>query len=235
MERLGLEVLERIDLRGDETVLDAGCGTGRVTEHLADRLPRGRLIAVDNSEPMLEQARARLGDRAEIRRADLRRLELPEQVDVVISTATFHWIEDHDLLFASLAEVLVPGGRLVAQCGGAGNIRAVLAAADSVARRPQFAEAFSGWRRPSHFAGAEETAERLSSHGFTEIDCRLTPRPVRPDDPRRYLATISLGPHLEQLPAAERPGFVAEVASRLPPPVTIDYVRLDIDARRDHS
>src|SRR3954453_1270243 len=129
MEQMGRVVLERLELRGDETVLDAGCGSGRVTEPLIDALPRGRVIGVDGSAKMIDAARERLGDRAELHVQDLTALTLPEPVDAVFSTATFHWITDHDALFARLHGVLRPGGRLVAQCGGAGNIASVHAAA----------------------------------------------------------------------------------------------------------
>src|SRR5687767_10825160 len=126
LEAMGRDVLDRLVLRGDETVLDAGCGTGRVTAVLAERLPRGRVIAVDGSAAMVREARARLpADRVEVREADLLELELDSPVDAIVSTATFHWIGDHDRLFARLHAALAPGGRLVAQCGGAGNVEAV--------------------------------------------------------------------------------------------------------------
>src|SRR5271165_5870613 len=118
MEKLGLEVLDRLELRGDEAVLDAGCGSGRITQALVERLPRGRVIAVDESESMVQAARARLGGRAEVRVIDLLELELDAPVDVVFSTATFHWIADHGRLFSRLRAALRTGGRLVAQCGG---------------------------------------------------------------------------------------------------------------------
>src|SRR4051794_33026047 len=119
MEEMGREVMDRCELRGDETVLDAGCGSGRLTERLIDRVPDGRVIGVDVSASMIDAARKRLGADADLRVADLVGLDLGgETVDVVFSTATFHWIADHDALFASLRAVLRPGGRLVAQCGG---------------------------------------------------------------------------------------------------------------------
>src|SRR3954469_18084316 len=129
MERLAREVLERVELEGGETILDAGCGSGRVTEILVERVPRGRVVGVDASASMIDAARERLGAGADLRVADLVRLDLGgETVDGVFSTATFHWIADHDALFVSLRRALHPGGRLVAQCGGAGNIASVHAA-----------------------------------------------------------------------------------------------------------
>ena len=138
--RWGLRILERLELRGDETVLEAGCGTGRDTERLLSRLPHGRVIAVDGSARMLEELRRRLPgrlDRVEVRLADLARpLELRSRVDAVFSVATFHWIEDHESLFRNLASVLKPGGRLAADFGSRGNIAEVSAAVEEVTGVP---------------------------------------------------------------------------------------------------
>src|SRR3954468_10129502 len=101
-EAMGREVLDRLELRGDERVLDAGCGTGRVTAALLERLPRGEVVAVDGSPAMIEEIRARLGDRVEAFVADLQELTLDRPVDAVFSTATLHWVPDHDRAFARL-------------------------------------------------------------------------------------------------------------------------------------
>jgi trans-aconitate 2-methyltransferase len=230
METLGREVLARLELRGDETVLDAGCGSGRVTEALVERLPRGRVIGVDGSLSMIEAARERLGDRVDLRVADLVGLDLGDRVDAILSTATFHWIADHDALFRSLRANLRDGGRLVAQCGGRGNIAKVHAAAAAAARDERFAECFEGWRGPWNFAGPEETEARLRAAGFADATCWLQQRPVTPAEPRDFLRTVNLGAHLERLPENLRWPFVDAVLERLGEPVTIDYVRLNIDA-----
>lgn len=117
MEALGREVLGRLDLHGDETVLDAGCGSGRITQALIDRLPNGRVIAVNASPSMVSVAKERLGAQADVRVADLLELELDEHVDPILSTATFHWVLNHDVLFRRLHAAMRPGGQLVAQCG----------------------------------------------------------------------------------------------------------------------
>jgi trans-aconitate 2-methyltransferase len=224
-------VLERLPLRGDETVLDAGCGSGRVTRMLLDRLPRGRVVAVDTAESMVEHARAALDpERATVFRADLTELELAEPVDAAFSNAVFHWIADHDALFARLHEALRPGGRLVAQCGGKGNVRRFHEAAWAVASEEPYAQHFAGWRGPWSFADAEETAERLRRAGFTEIGTWLEPYPVTPPDPTGFLRTVCLGPHLERLPEELRPGYVDAVRERCG--AELDYVRLNIDARK---
>lgn len=229
MTRWGAAVVDRLPLRGDETVLDAGCGSGRVTELLLERLPNGRVVALDGSPSMIDQARVRLaryGDRVEYVVADLGDpLPLPGPVDAILSTATFHWVADHDALFRNLAAVLRPGGPLVAQCGGAGNIASV---------RGVLATIGDGWLGASHYETPDATIERLAAAGFEDVACWLTEEPTdfAPGEPfETYLRTVILGAHLARLPDGERDAFVRLVAERLPAS-RIDYVRLNILARR---
>ena len=232
MTRWGLDVLERLPLAGDERVMDAGCGTGRVTEQLAERLPNGRVIALDGSPAMIEEARGRLarfGDRVDYVVADLgARLPIDEPVDAVLSTATFHWVPDHDALFRNLAAVIRAGGHLVAQCGGYGNIGRVKRAAASVG---------DGWLGPAHYETAEDTERRLAAAGYVDIRCWLTEEPTRfePGEPfEAYLRTVALGPQVERLAEAERDAYVHAVATAIGDPI-VDYVRLNITARRGGS
>jgi trans-aconitate 2-methyltransferase len=233
MEALGLEVLSRLDLAGDETVIDAGCGSGRVTEALIERLPQGRVIALDASESMVAAARERLPD-ADVRQVDLLDLDIAElgvePVDAILSTATFHWILDHERLFARLHAALKPGGRLLAQCGGAGNIDVLRGHANDVLAREPYAAAFAGFRSPWNYAGPEETRERLSRAGFTEANCWLQPAPKEPEHPREFLSDIVLGPHYQHLPEDLREPFIDDVLAEAGEPVVVDYVRLNIDA-----
>jgi trans-aconitate 2-methyltransferase len=229
MTRWGTTVLERLPLEGDETVLDAGCGSGRVTELLAERLPRGRVIALDGSPAMIVAARDRLGrfgDRVDYVVADLGRpLPVGGPVDAILSTATFHWVPDHDALFANLAAVLRPGGWLVAQCGGVGNVASIQRIVAGIG---------DGWTGAAHFETPMATVSRLDAAGFVDIECWLTDEPTRlePGEPfETFLRTVILGPHLDRLPAGERDPFLRAVIERLPEPV-IDYVRLNIVARR---
>ena len=230
MEALGRAVLDRLELAGDETVLDAGCGSGRVTEALIERLPRGHVIALDASSSMVQSARERLGERAEVREADLLELQLGEPVDAIFSTATFHWIADHELLFARLHAALRPGGRLVAQCGGEGNIDVLRGVARAVIEREPYAEHFRDWKPPWYYAGPEVTRERLLAAGFAAAECWLAPAPQQPEHPREFLSTIVLGPHYQRLPVQLRESFMDTVLGELGEPVVVDYVRLNIDA-----
>lgn len=226
----GMEVLERLELRGDEAAIDAGCGSGRVAEKLVERLPSGSLLAIDASEAMIAKARERLGDRASYLVADLSELDMDEPVDLIFSTATFHWILDHKRLFARLRGALRPGGRLVAQCGGLGNVAEHARAIAAVATRPEFASHFDGMTVMWNFAGPEETEARLRAAGFAEARCWLEPKPVTPADPLKFTMTVTLGPHLTRLPEDLRQPFAEAVLEQGPQPLTLNYVRLNIEA-----
>ena len=225
--RWGGVVVDRLELDGHEHVLDAGCGTGRVTSILLERLPHGRVIALDGSSAMIAEASARFAGepRVELVVADLTEpLPLDEPVDAILSTATFHWITDHASLFRNLASVLRPRGQLVAQCGGAGNISSLERIIS------EMGHTFGGGKT---FATAEETRVRLEAAGFDDIDTWLhdEPTPIPPEDLEAFLETVCLGGIVDSMDDDERVHLVHEVASRMPEPL-IDYVRLNITARR---
>ena len=224
----GLQVLERLELNGDETVLDAGCGSGRVTEALVERVPRGRVIALDASSAMIAEAQRRLERHAsqiEFVVADLVDPLPIGTVDAILSTATFHWVLDHDRLFANLAAVLRPEGQLVAQCGGHGNVAEFEAVV---------AELVPTANRRHRFETAEATADRLARAGFDHIATWLSAEPVRFDDDGRFadfLETVCLRNVLPEVPSEQRSALIARVRDRLGEPV-LNYVRLNIVARR---
>lgn len=225
-------VLDRLDLVGDETVLDAGCGSGRVTQLLLDRLPQGHVVAVDAAPSMVEEAKQALGDRATVFQSDLQELKVSQPVDAVFSNAVFHWVPDHDLLFQHLFDALKPGGRFVAQCGGEGNIDQLRTLAAEVAAEQPYADALTGWSDPWNYAAPDVTRDRLERAGLDEIETWLEPWPVDPPEPLEYFRTICLGHHLAALPEELRDRFLSEVAERYGEPARLEYVRLNIKARR---
>jgi trans-aconitate 2-methyltransferase len=228
----GLEVLDRLELNGDEMVMDAGCGSGRVTAKLLEKLPNGRVLCVDASESMIEKAREALGERADYMVADLSQLEVPEPVDVIFSTATFHWVPDHDLLFSRLRDALKPQGRLAAQCGGEGNVAKHAQAIVAVATRPEFADHFQDMSIMWNFASPGETEERLRNAGFEDISCWLEDKPVQPEHPYDFTTTVTMGPHLARLPEEKRRAFAEAVLELEDDPLVLNYVRLNMNGTR---
>ena len=239
----GQKVLNRLQVNGDERAIDAGCGSGRLTGELMERLPKGRLVAIDRSWNMLMTARANLrpelGPRVSVAQVSLPDLPFAGWADLVFSTATFHWIKDHPALFAGIFTTLRSGGKLHAQCGGGPNLHRAHELAEQVMHSPAFAQYFADWPGPWEFAGAEITADRLNTAGFIDIDTSLEEAPTTlatEADYREFVTTVIYHPHLERLPdAALRHAFIDRVtalAAEEPVPFTLDYWRLNMSARR---
>jgi trans-aconitate 2-methyltransferase len=226
------EVLSRLDLEGDETVLDAGCGTGRMLGLLREQHEGLTLIGADGSPAMLERARKNLGEGIELITRDLVELELREPVDVVVSNAVFHWISDHQRLFDRLYASLKPGGRLEAQCGGYGNVDEIQRTVEALAGDERFAPYLRTERRPWNYASVGDTELRLARAGFRDVRAWLEPWQVQPRDAHRYLATVVLPWHLARLPEELHDDFVNAVIGSSTRPMVISYVRLNISATR---
>ena len=232
-EQWGLEVLERLELHGDETALDAGCGSGRVTRHLIERLPEGRLIGVDGAPSMIELARENLasyGDRVELFVSDLLELDLGEAVDIVFSNATFHWILDHQRLFERLFAALKPGGVMEAQCGGEGNVAEWKRAIEAAEGDERFAPYLRGMPDTHNFASVGDTEDRLVRAGFDVGQVWLERKTVEPREPREFARVVGLSKHMARLPAELQPALVDAVVNSMPRPMVLQYVRLNISA-----
>ena len=238
----GLSVLARLELSGNETVVDAGCGTGRLTAELMERLPAGRVIALDLSHNMLTVARRelapRFGRRVSFVQAHLLDRCLGPVADVVFSTATFHWVLDHPRLFRELRDTLVPGGRLMAQCGAAGNLKRTHERATALLKVAPFVRYASAWKNPWEFASAAITQTRLRDAGFVDVDTYVEAAPTRlndADDFAEFATAVVLRPYLALFPdPAIKREFIGAITRQFasdPEPFVFDYCRLNISAR----
>ena len=240
----GVKVLNKLGtfpLRGDEHILDAGCGSGRVTAEILKAFPQARITAVDASQNMVDEARKTLAPfagRVTVDRLDLLDLSVEQSFDVVFSTAVFHWIKDHQKLFNNLFRSLHPGGLLLAQCGGGANLKRLRDRTDRVAALPQFAGFFQDWRKIWEYPNPDLTAERLQHTGFVEVHTGLEPATTTlPDEEtfRAFCATVTLGPYMDRLPPELQDSFLDPIvheAAQDDPPFTLDYWRLNMQARR---
>lgn len=234
----GRRVLARLGVRPGERVLDLGCGTGRLTAELSQS-PGIFVTGLDRSAAMLAEAAGQRVPRASFVRGDGALLPfLPSSFDTVFSTATFHWITDHDRLFAGIHRVLVRGGRLVAQCGGGPNLARLIGRTHALMRAPAYASHFGVWSDPWMFASVDDTRARLDRAGFEDIEVALEAAPTRMADAAAFsdfIACVCVRHHVDALPAEARPGFVATLADQASaddPPFLLDYWRLNIAARR---
>jgi trans-aconitate 2-methyltransferase len=239
----GKKVLARVKLRGNETIADAGCGTGRLTAELLRILPEGRVVAIDLSRNMISTAREQLapefGNRIQFVVADLQRLPFQSVFDGIFSTAAFHWVPDHDILFRSLWQSLKPGGWLVAQCGGGPNLARLHARVAVLSATPPFDKFVGNYRDSWVFSDSETAAERLRTAGFTQIETSTEPAPTRfPDAPSysEFVANVILHRRLERIPDPDlRERFLGELSKQAAaedPPFELDYWRLNLSAQR---
>jgi trans-aconitate methyltransferase len=239
----GKKVLARISLLGHERVLDAGCGTGRLTRDLLEALPKGQVVALDVSQNMIAAARAYLEpdfkDRVEFVCSDLLDLSFESEFDGIFSTASFHWVHDHQQLFRNLYRALRPGGWLVAQCGGKNNLDRFLARVEPLLNSPAYARYFENYPFPWEFSDAETAAERLRAAGFDEINTSLEEAPTKFEDAgefRQFVESVILRSHLQQIPDdATRRQFMDELTRQSAAdktPYFLDYWRLNLQGRR---
>jgi trans-aconitate 2-methyltransferase len=229
-------------------VLDAGCGSGRLTEELLGRLPAGEAVALDSSPEMLEQARQRLsrfGERVEYVEASLQDFELADfksanPVDGIFSNAVFHWVPDHAAMFRCLYAALKPGkpgGWLVAQFGGVGNLARAHRRADEVAAQAPFKEHLAGVEYGPHFEDTASTRQRMEAAGFHVSEAKLHSVVACFGSRERYeafLRTVVLRRPVAKLPEDLQSEFLGEISSRTlrdEGGYALDYVRLTARAQ----
>jgi trans-aconitate 2-methyltransferase len=236
----GMAVLGTLELHGGERVLDAGCGSGRLTEELLRRLPTGEVVALDFSPKMLEQARlrlARFSGQIKFVQASLQEFELADKVDGIFSNAVFHWVPDHAAMFRSLHRALKPGGWLVAQFGGEGNLAKTYRRAHEVAEEARFQVHLKGGKESPHFENPESTRARMEAAGFRVSEAKLhtvAPHFERKERYEAFLETVVLRETAAMLPEGMRREYLEEIAGRTwhdEGSYLLDYVRLTARAR----
>jgi len=212
-----LELIEKLPLRGDETLLDIGCGDGKITAVLAERLPRGRAVGIDASAAMVTLAQERFPTtetpNLSFRAMDATVLDLPERFDAVFSNATLHWIADHRAVLRGLSRCLNPSARILFQMGGRGNTLGIEAAFRSRMEDPRWQEYFIGFQKPHHYYGPEEYQQWLPEAGFRPRRVELIPKDMQHEDPdglKGWLRTTWF-PYTNRVPETQRDAFLSEV------------------------
>lgn len=234
----GKKVLARLELRGHEVVLDAGCGTGRLTEDLQQALPNGRVVAVDLSRNMLLTARHHLAAHSKnvnFVSADLSELPFSNAFDVIFSTAAFHWIRNQQQLYQSLHGALRPGACLIAQCGGGPNLALLRERIQTLIARKPYAEFLADFEEPWTFETAETAGELMRQAGFTQVETSLESAPTilsGADEYREFVTNVIVHRHLDRLPDAKlKAQFVhllTQLAAQDSPCYSLDYWRLNL-------
>ena len=213
------ELIAKLGLRGDEDVLDIGCGDGRATALIAERLPQGSVLGVDKSASMIALAVEQFPPAAHphltFRQMDASRLDLPRAFDVAFSSAALHWLDDHEAMLRGVRSCLRPGGRLLFQMGGRGNIVEALAVVDGVIAHPRWRGSFDGFVPPYHFYGPEDYEVWLPRAGFCVARAELIPKDMRHADYQAFRGWLRTTwfPYTDRLPAELRDAFLDDVAA----------------------
>ena len=238
------ELIAKLKLRGDEHILDVGCGDGKVTAELARAVPRGSATGVDASPQMVKFAQktfpAKKFPNLEFHVMDAREIKFDRQFDIIFSNAALHWVDDHQAILRGMAAVLKPGGRLIVSCGGKGNAQDVFVALRPEMRLKTWSEYFRKMPKPYFFYAPEDYEKWLPKFGFNINTLKLAPKAATyagADGFAAWLRTTWL-PYVQRVPGKRREEFIAAVTQRYVAKHPLDaagqvhvrMVRLEIDA-----
>lgn len=240
------ELLAKLDFRGDERVLDIGCGDGKISASLANLVPNGSVVGIDSSPSMVDFAREAFPlteyPNLEFLLADAARMFFADEFDVAFSTAALHWVINHAPVLAGLYGSLKPGGRFLLQMGGKGNAGEVIAAAEGIINTPEWRDYFTAFPFPYGFYAPDEYREWSEQAGLVVDRAELVPKDVRHSDRSAFegwFRTTWL-PYLDRVPEARRDDFIAKVIdaylaenpSEADGSILVKMVRLEIAGRK---
>ena len=239
------DCLARLRLRGDERVLDIGCGDGRISAELAALASSGTVLGVDSSPEMIAYARERhpsaLRANLDFAVADARSLTFAAQFDLIVSFNCLHWVLDQPAVLDGISRALTPGGRMFLQFAGRGNVARARAVVENVCAGRAWRAAFADFAFPWCFPDAASYRGLVQGAGLVpervELLSRQTPHEGVPAL-AGWLRTTWL-PYLDRLPEERRETFVDEVVTAylmVHPAdelgrIWVDAVRLEAEAR----
>ena len=240
------ELIARLNLRGDEQVLDVGCGDGKVTAEIAYAVPRGTVTGIDASPHMIEFAQktypAKQFSNLEFHVMDARKIKFDREFDLIFSNAALHWVDDHQAILRGAASVLKSGGRLVVSCGGKGNAYDVFVVLRPEMRLKRWRGFFRRMRKPYFFYLPADYEKWLPRFGFRATGVRLVPKDATYGGTEEFAAWLRTTwlPYVQRVPENLREEFIAGTTNRYvakhPPDaegrIHVRMVRLEIDAVR---
>ncbi len=248
-EKWAKTIINTREWTGKENLLDAGCGSGRITKILSKIITEGKIYAIDKDPNMVKKAKENLTDIKNIKvleadLLDINSSQIPIKFDIIFSNAVLHWISDQKRIFSNFYDLLDKNGRLLIQCGGYGNLQSTIAIIDQAMKASEFKDFFINWKDVWNFAKPRETETILNELGYKDIKVYLKDAPVtfeNKGDYSVYLKTVVLGPYLKHLPSEQtRTKFIEAILTLIDKHNhahkhkrwILDYVRLNIFASR---
>ena len=245
-KKWAMELLSKLDLEGEERVLDIGCGDGEITALIARRVPRGFVVGIDSSKDMIELAIKRYPSEyypnLTFFLRDARAMDFDREFDAVFSNACLHWIIDHKSVLGGIKRCLKPSGKVLLQMGGRGNARTVLEALDDIIKESQWAQFFEGFVFPYGFYGPEEYRNWLGALGFKVVRAELLPKDMVHEGKGQFAAWLRTTwlPYTQRVPETLREQFIAAVVERYAEKyspgndgnIHIRMVRLEVEAEK---
>ncbi len=238
------ELIARIELRGNEYILDVGCGDGKVTAEISRAVPQGSVTGIDASAEMIVFAQetfpARKHPNLKFRVMDAREIQFTRPFDLIFSNAALHWVDDHEAILRGAAAALKSGGRLVISCGGKGNAHDVFLALRPEMRLKRWCGFFRKMPMPYFFYAPGDYQKWLPEFGFKINAVELTPKDATYAGAAGFATWLRTTwiPFVQRVPESLREEFIAAVTHRYvakhPPDaqgkVHVRMVRLEIDA-----
>ncbi len=237
----GRKLLDKRRWIGNEIVMDAGAGSGNLTKILADKVPDGKVFAVDADSNMVQQAKSNLSGcrNVQLIQSSMDKVSFPTEVDVIFSNAALHWILNQDGVFLHFWELLKPNGELLIDYGGHGNLERPISVIFKIIQSDQFKEHFTNWKQSWYFPKPEETERLLQKVGFKEIQVDLSSQTTSFPDRlsfATFVRTVIMKPFLGFLADANRKeqfinAFLKEFEGH-GRPWSLEFIRLTISARK---
>ena len=166
----GARLIDELNIRGNEHILDVGCGDGALTAKLAEAVPDGTVIGIDASKGMIETAQKHTSRNLSFQQLDVINLKFNEEFDIVFSNAVLHWVKDHKILLDLIFKALRPSGKLRVNFAGEGNCSTLNIIAKEVMGRNEFRDGFNGFEWPWYMPGVEEYTKLVNRSPFKKAE-----------------------------------------------------------------
>lgn len=241
------ELISKLNLEGNESILDIGCGDGKITFEIANRLHEGKIVGVDSSKEMIHLATKSFQSgrcsNLSFKHCDARNLPFNNEFDIVFSNAALHWVKDHRPIIQGISDSLKPNGRVLLQMGGKGNAQSILTILETMIAEKQWNDYFSDFEFPYGFHDPQSYQSWLMGSGLNLIRAELIPKDMTYDDPNGLAGWIRTTwlPYTDRVPAQRKTEFINQLVDKYIEAnpldsngiVHVDMVRLEVEAMKN--